>query len=261
MKTQMMMAATAALVSGSAFAAPVDLSTWTDEAVNNGGRFWDVQGVGNDSVFQSVNGNPTVFFEAGANDQGTSLSGQITVETTGDDDFIGFVLGYQSGELNSANADFLLIDWKQNDQGAAVDGLAISRVTGDTDSAPANDYWAHIGVVQELQRASTLGSTGWLDNTTYTFDLEFTSSLVRVFVNGGLEISLTAADAGLASFEDGAFGFYNYSQGSVRYAGITEDVVPDPDPDPDPTPVPAPAALGLLGLGLAGLGVIRRRRR
>ena len=253
-----MMTATAALLSVPALAAPVDLSTWTDETLNNSGSNWTVQGVGNDTVFQSVNGNPTVFFEAGANDQGTSLSGQITVETGGDDDFIGFVLGYQSGELNSASADFLLIDWKQNDQSPAVDGLAISRVSGDTDGAPTNDFWQHVGVVEELQRGSTLGSTGWLDNTTYTFDLEFTSSLVQVFVNGGLELSLTAAQAGLGAFGDGSFGFYNYSQSSVRYAGITEDVIPDPDPDP--TPVPAPGALGLIGLGILGLGALRRRR-
>ncbi|MHB9880033.1 PEP-CTERM sorting domain-containing protein [Pacificimonas sp. ICDLI1SI03] len=251
-----MMTATAALLATPALAAPVDLSTWTDETLNNSGSNWTVQGVGNDTVFQSVNGNPTVFFEAGANDQGTSLSGQITVETSGDDDFIGFVLGYQPGELNSASADFLLIDWKQNDQSPAVDGLAISRVTGDAGATPEDDYWDHSGVVQELQRGSTLGSTGWLDNTTYTFDLEFTSSLIRVFVDGGLELSLTAAQAGLGSFGDGSFGFYNYSQSSVRYAGITEDIVPDPDP----TPVPAPGALGLIGLGILGLGALRRRR-
>lgn len=52
---------------------------------------------GNDSVLQTTNGNPTVFFEAGSNTQGTALAGQITPNSNWDDDFIGFVLGYQSG--------------------------------------------------------------------------------------------------------------------------------------------------------------------
>ena len=73
---------------------PVDLSGWTDD----GGGNWVLQ-AGNDSVLQTINGQPTVFYEAGSTAQGTALSGEITVQTTGDDDFIGFVLGYQAGNL------------------------------------------------------------------------------------------------------------------------------------------------------------------
>ena len=59
---------------------PVDLSGWASEGSGN----WTVAG-DNNSVFQSQNGQPTVFFEPGTTSQGEALSGQITVETTGDD--------------------------------------------------------------------------------------------------------------------------------------------------------------------------------
>lgn len=230
------------LLSTQAVSATVDLSTWTAEGAGN----WVVQ-AGNDSVLQTQNGQPTYFFEAGSNAQGTSLSGEIRVQTTSDDDFIGFVLGYQSGENNSASTDFWLIDWKQNNQGAASRGLALSHVT-DTTGAANVDFWSHANGVSEVQRASNLGNTGWADNTSYSFDLIFTNSLIEVFVDGVKELSYTAADFGSA-FSDGAFGFFNYSQSQVLYSAITEDVVP----------VDAPASIALVMLGAAGLLASRRR--
>ncbi len=83
---------TAAALPQLASAAPVDLTSWIAEGQGN----WSVQS-GGDTVFQSTNGQPTVFFEDGSNARGTQLSGEITVKTTSDDDFIGFFLAYQSG--------------------------------------------------------------------------------------------------------------------------------------------------------------------
>ncbi|WP_157973481.1 VPLPA-CTERM sorting domain-containing protein [Tropicimonas sp. IMCC34043] len=233
-------------------AATVDLSGWTENGFkgNNGAGTWTVQGADNDTVFQSINGLPTVFFEPGANDRGKALTGTITVETTSDDDFVGFVLGYQDGELGSTNADFWLIDWKQATQsyaGIAPAGLALSHVTGDLTGSGEVDFWSHTGVVEEVLRATTYGNVGYVDNQTYTFDLEFTSSLIAVSVNGETVLSYAG------SFENGSFGFYNYSQQNVRYAGITEDVAP--------SAVPVPASLPLILAGLGSFALVRRNRR
>ncbi len=244
---------------------PVDLTGWIENGFkgNNGAGTWNVQ-PGNDSVLQSTNGLPTVFFKPGSNAQGTALSGTIKVNTSSDDDFIGFFLGYQDGELNSNSADFWLIDWKQGNQSGASRGLALSHVSGDIANGGNADpvFWEHTGTVSEVQRAANLGDTGWADFQEYSFDLIFTPTQIQVKVDGVVELDYAG------SFSDGAFGFYNYSQANVLYAGITEEELPDPcDTNPPgqggcpPTgEVPVPGTLGLLGLGLLGLTRVGRRR-
>lgn len=235
------------LFSSAAMAGAVDLSSWVANASNSG--TWSLQ-TGNNAVKQTVNGNPTVFYN-NQDSQGKALSGQITVQTTSDDDYIGFVLGYNTGDLANSSANYLLIDWKQANQsyyGSGLKGLAISQVTGVLgDNSGA---WSHAPAnnVTELQRATNYGSTGWLDNTTYDFDLIFTASLVEVYVNSVKELSITG------TFSDGSFGFYNYSQANVLYAGIEEDILP-------PSAVPIPAAAFMFAPALLGFLGLRRKKR
>ena len=226
-------------------AALVDLTSWTAEGSGN----WTIA-ANTQSVFQSTNGLPTVFY-SDFNGQGTALSGKIKVETTSDDDFIGFVLGCDPGEITSNSTDFILIDWKQANQSlfgcTGLRGLAISHVTGGLPDSAAS--WCHNGSTTELARATNLGSTGWADNTEYSFDLIFTATNIQVMVNGVTELNISG------SFSDGRFGFYNYSQQSVRYSAIEEDVLPPS------TGIPEPGTVGLLGLGLAGMICFGRKRR
>lgn len=236
----------------SAALTPIDLTNWVKE----GDGVWTL-GNGNESVLQSVNGEPTVFFDPAANDIGSLFSGNISVASQPyDDDYIGFVFGYQSGELTSSSSEYYILDWKrvtQNFQGdVAQRGLSFSTVSGLTSFS---DLWSHSGSVNEVKRAENLGSTGWKPNTQYSFDIFYTSTLIQVTVNNSLELSVTAADAGLSSFGDGAVGFYNLSQSGVTYSGLSSQAANGVNE------VPSPNTMALFGLSLIGLSLSRRSRK
>lgn len=239
--------AVAALVAVPASAAPVDLSSWTQEGTGT----WNLQS-GNNAVVQTQNGNPTIFY-SDYSAFGNRLSGTVQVGAGADNDFFGFVLGFTPGDLTDGASNFLLVDWKQGTQsgfGCSGDaGLAVSLVSaGLGDNAGA---WCHEGFgVTELARGNTLGSTGWVDATEYTFDLEYTATNLKVFVDGLLQLDVDGA------FGDGHFGFYNYSQAQVRYAGITNEVLPPVGAVPEPSTW----LMMIVGFGMIG-GAARHRRR
>ena len=129
-------------------------------------------------------------------------------------------------------------------------------------NAVTGNFWAHESGVSEIARATNLGSTGWDDETDYAFNIIFTSMLIEVSVNGVTELSITPSDvAGISSFSDGAFGFYNYSQSNVLYSAITQT-----DCELNPTApecqtggnIPVPTPLMLLAAAIMGFGINRR---
>jgi hypothetical protein len=72
-----------------------------------------------------------------------------------------------------------------------------------------------------------------------------------VSVDGNIELTITPADAGLSSFDDGAFSFYNYSQSQVLYGAIEEAQATVSVPDGGSGAI-------LLALGLLPIAITRR---
>ncbi|MEM9599242.1 MAG: PKD domain-containing protein, partial [Acidobacteriota bacterium] len=158
---------------------------------------------------------------------GVEVEGQIRVAGgTGDDDFIGFALGFAPGDFSNPNADYLVLDWKQDpqvvdDNGLARKGLALSRVRGVP--LPA-ELWAHAdwsvngpeNGVDEIARQG-FGGTGWRSSRTYTFRFVTAADRIQVWVDDDLTID----HAGEFAFGAGRMCFYNYSQAGVSYRSFT----------------------------------------
>lgn len=250
-----------ALGAGAAAAAPVLLDSWTAASYPAVGGFangsWSLAADFRD-VTQTANGQPTVFY-SDFSARNTDVNGGLTI-SGGDDDYAGFVLGYSPGDITSESADYLLIDWKGGTQSfnfsgtggadatpgsTAQRGLAVSRVTG---IPTADELWGHqdfvenpLGGVTELARAANLGDVGWTRSTEYAFRFVFTATTLDVYVDDVLEIAIDG------NFSDGRLGFYNFSQGGVRYSAFDSTVVPEPG-----------TAL-LMGIGLVALATRRER--
>lgn len=210
----------------------VDMHHWRGESYQNVDEpepNWEVAADGL-SVKQIQNSRPAIFhspFSA----SGLRLQGVMRHTSNVDDDFLGFVLGFEPGDSTDGTADFLLIDWKQADQSfnygcnladkLAKRGLAVSRVSG---IPSGGEWWSHDdescngpgNAIAELARGATLGNVAWLDNRDYTFTFEYDATHLKIWVDGVLQFDLEG------NFPEGRFGFFNYSQQAVRYRGFFE---------------------------------------
>jgi hypothetical protein len=224
------------LMSGAAWAqANVDLNTWSQKGPSSNGN-WTVEN-GGDSVFQSINGNPTYFVSP--NDffnttiNGSFLRDRNRQSGINDDDYIGFVFGYNEPGANSTDATFHLLDWKRGNQSSSEAGFRLSLVNG-TNTPPfgnaENDNLPNYDVLAINTTTSNPGNiAGWENNVVYDFSLLYTPNRIKVDIEGGTNtfqngvtvFDVAPADVGLTQFQTGQFGFYNYSQQGVEYRSFT----------------------------------------
>ncbi len=213
-----------------------DLSAWTViqyELLSQPDANW-VRDATNTIVTQTVNADASIFLSDFDLTNG-QMEGTLRVDTVSDDDFIGFVFGFQD------QGHFYLFDWKQFDQSGADMGMSVKVVSADTPLTGA-DLWPTAG---NAGRVTTIyhNSIPWADFTDYQFILEFHPGEFTITVKQGDTILGEPINLLDDTYTSGGFGFYNYSQGPVIYTGFSQEVLAErtytydveaTDPDNDP---------------------------
>jgi RHS repeat-associated protein len=143
------------------------------------------------------------------------MDGTWRVNTTADDDYIGFVFGYQNSE------HFYLFDWKKADQndplGFAERGMSV-KVVNASSTLTGSDFWPTNGNGTRV-RSLFHNTVPWVSFTDYQFTLQFRNGEIKIVVKQGTTVlaDITVNDS---TYTNGLFGFYNYSQEQVRYSGF-----------------------------------------
>ena len=152
--------------------------------------------------------------------------------------------------------------WKKGNLGGWDAGLSLWHVTGNINSGPwflSNNK----SFMNEAQSGNNFGDTSWNKNTSYSFDITYREGVIAVFIDEELEIAISAKDAGVDSFEDGGFAYFNFSQDNVYYHNVNYDeidkVIDQGQQDAITSAVPVQGA-GVMGLILAGLAGLSRRK-
>lgn len=194
----------------------VNLSPWTAkqyELNSQANANW-VKDVANNTVTQIVNADASILL-SDFDLSRAQMDGTWRVNTTSDDDFIGFVFGYQNSE------HFYLFDWKKGSQSDAVGfgerGMSVKVVNADS-TLTSRDFWPTAG---NGTRVRTLyhNTVPWQSFIDYQFTLQFQPGEIKITVRQGAVVlaDITVSDA---TYTNGLFGFYNYSQAQVKYSGF-----------------------------------------
>ncbi len=213
----------------------VDLSAWLQQGTSAYGD-WRLAPDGQ-SVTQHINGDPTYFVDP-ENTRGTLTRGTISVQTSDDDDFIGFVFGFQSPlaefghEPTSVNT--YILDWKKGDQShrghRAHAGFTLYHIQGNVTGSFSHYVNGQVigdclwskdeskcPIIDVLGR--NLGSNlGWMAFTDYEIKLLHTTTNIRITITGDhapFTDGLVVFDV-TGQFQDGRVGFYNCLPQSPR---------------------------------------------
>gem|GEM_PF-6417920 len=172
---------------------------------------------------QNVNANPSIYLNSRIL-RDVIITGQFRVSTAdNDDDFIGFAFGYQD------DGHYYILDWKQKTQGptaaslacnTALIGISLKRVASNDPPNVCADFWDSAGTEKVVVLSPTTANpVGWKRNVDYTFVLEHSPGSIRVeILENKTRVALIESTD--ATYSDGKFAFYNYSQLGVTYKGF-----------------------------------------
>lgn len=139
---------------------------------------------------------------------------EIRVNSTTDDDFIGWVFRFQDPE------NFYVFDWKQLTQETAPIGRALKRIVdGDFngDGVPHDDPASIWEGRPEYNHVMVRDSVGWSDYTWYPCKIEMIGEQLNLYVTDMTTPALQVSDP---NFTSGRIGPYTYSQPYTQFRNI-----------------------------------------
>ncbi len=211
----------------------VDLNTWVQEGNPATGN-WQVNPAGT-SVLQTVNviafnSYPT-FFVSPDTFHNARIEGTIRVNSgLGDDDWIGFVFGYQNPVGNIDQYDTYLFDWKKETQAFGAlngqEGMALTHIQGPIPQANLWNYiWGHNSdAIFNVLDTDYGPGRGWEFDIDYDFTLIYTSTRATILIDADTIFDISGC------FDRGRFGFYNFSQSNVLYSNFRYSLETNFDP-------------------------------
>lgn len=188
----------------------VDLTNWRKTTTEGS---WTVEGAYNNIARQSVNTGQATYFTSDFDVSSDQIIRTTLSAGTGDDDYIGFVLGMDctptGAPATSCISGTVITLTFGSYVNNGVPGLCLVPTTFGT---PVTCNSAN------AVRAITLGTTPWVPNQGYDFIIEFTPTRIRVWVDLVLEFDYTP----LIPLSPTArrVGFYAYSQGDLLYRDV-----------------------------------------
>lgn len=240
----------------------VDLNVWNlkdPKSFPAGNGTWNVESGGR-TVKQIINGEPT-FFTSTEDVINEVITGTIKVDNTyynpmtrqwvtlTDDDFIGFVLGFQDPIVSGPgyDCDLIIYDWKRATQSntMTIDGISMLKYTYEGHSLRSFNgqlttvpYSGGLGAYSkyfwyreaEVGKSIVLGTDydlngssvkGWEFNKEYLFKILYTESQIKIQIDDEVIFDVNASDfPEIDAFKAGKIGFYNNSQELVTYGNI-----------------------------------------
>lgn len=199
------------------------------KAGNPGFGNWTIQS-GGTQLLQSSN-DPQTYYITPEKLINVRIDGKIEVTGISDDDYIGFVFGFnQPIDTPYTEHDLVLFDWKKaiQTQGnyTGYEGFALSRIEGFIDIydiVSRNRYFlGHTNDSVFTQLDSMYGNNmGWIYNKEYKITLIYTMTNIKIFVDSSLIFDH------IGCFKPGYFGFYNLSQPNVTYSDFSYQFITD----------------------------------
>jgi hypothetical protein len=161
------------------------------------------------AVTQTVNARPSALI-SDIECNNNKIEGSFSVDTTEDDDFIGFVFGYKD------IGHYYLFDWKENQ------GMSVKLINSD-ESVKEDELWSSTGSGDRI-KILYYNNISYLDETVYNFILNFTDKgIFSIAIKQGDKVldEILITDN---TYTSGKFGFYNCSQSMVTYSGFTKKI-------------------------------------